>query len=139
MDGRLCIITLVLLIGTCTFDAMVGFAYFGMAFTSFCADCESVDHLFRHCQPVKPIWHFFFHLFGLHELPLSMEEVWGSWRFKFRPVKRILGGVIVKAIVWYIWLTRNDCIFNATALSSHSVILKVTHVLISWFSAVPIS
>lgn len=49
------------------------------------ANCESVDHLFRHCKFVQPIWNFFLHLFGLPEPPHSMEDVWGDWWFKLRP------------------------------------------------------
>lgn len=41
--------------------------------------------------------------------------------------------------MWHVWLIRNDCIFNTASLSSHSVISKVAHILISWFSATPAS
>lgn len=44
-----------------------------------------------------------------------------------------------QAIMWHVWLTRNDCIFNVVTLSPHYVILKIAHVLIMWFSATPSS
>lgn len=50
-----------------------------------------------------------------------------------------MGGIIVKAIVWIIWLSKNVCIFSVISSSSQSVISKMAHVLISWFSAAPVS
>lgn len=81
----------------------------------------------------------FLHLFGLPKPSSSMEDVWASWWFKLRPCLRALEGVIVKVVVWHVWLTRNYCMFNAVSLSPHSVISKVAHVLILWFSEAPIS
>lgn len=106
----------------------------------FCyTDSESVDHLFRHYQFVQPIWSFFLRLFGLLELPSFMVDVWGSWWFKLRPCIRALEGAIVKVVVWHVWLARNDCMFNAVSLSPHSVVSKVAHILILWFSTTPTS
>lgn len=43
--------------------------------------------------------------------------------------------LIVKACVWNLWLARNDCIFNACVLPVHAIIVKINHMLLSWFSA----
>lgn len=42
----------------------------------------------------------------------------------------------MKAIIWNIWLAKNDCIFNAKALFAHYIILKVDRMIISWCSSI---
>lgn len=51
-----------------------------------------------------------------------------------RPQCRVLGGLVVKAIVWSICLAKNDCIFNAHIMYAHALMLKIDHMLLSWFS-----
>jgi len=43
--------------------------------------------------------------------------------------------LVVKTIVCIIWIARNNCNFNVAAvLSVHALILKIGHLLLSWFS-----
>lgn len=42
------------------------------------ADCEYVDHCFRHCQFMQPIWSFFLPLFGLPK-PHSQWRMCGAY------------------------------------------------------------
>ncbi|KAH7674509.1 hypothetical protein IHE45_08G078400, partial [Dioscorea alata] len=99
------------------------------------AACESVDHLFILCRSVQPIWNFFLHLFGLPEISSSVEELWGMWWPNLGPRLPMLGSIIIKAVVWNVWLSRNDCMFNDVSLPCSSLISKVAHVLILWFYA----
>lgn len=55
---------------------------------------------------------------------------------RLRHSKRDCGDLIVKAVVWNIWLTRNDCIFYVNVLLAFYIILKIDHVLLFWFSLV---
>lgn len=71
----------------------------------------------------------------LPELPRSVSNVWTSWKASLRPSHRVLGDVNAKAFIWNIWLTRNDSIFNANILPAHAIILKIDHMLLSWFYA----
>lgn len=71
-----------------------------------------VNHLFIHCLLAKFIWDY-----------LGM-------------MNRVRGFLIVKAIVWNIWLTRNVCIFYNIVLSVLAIILKIDLMIPSWFSAV---
>lgn len=48
---------------------------------------------------------------------------------------RDVGALVVKAIIWNIWLARNDCIFNAKFLPVHVLILNIDRLLLSWFSS----
>lgn len=41
--------------------------------------------------------------------------------------------LVVNALVWNIWLARNNRIFNANILPVHSIILIIDHILLSWF------
>lgn len=51
-----------------------------------------------------------------------------------RPSTRVIGDEVAKAFVWFVWLARNDCIFNAKVLTPHAIMVKTDHMLLSWFS-----
>lgn len=51
------------------------------------------------------------------------------------PSLRVMGDLVVKVIVWNIWLVRNDCIFNAYVIPIQSLYVKINRILLSWFSA----
>lgn len=40
---------------------------------------------------------------------------------------------MTKALVWNVWLARNDRIFNAKTLPAHYLILRINRMLLSWF------
>lgn len=42
----------------------------------------------------------------------------------------------MKALVWNIWLARNDRIFNTNVVSVFAIILKCDCMILSWFSAI---
>lgn len=42
---------------------------------------------------------------------------------------------MVKVLVWNAWLARNNCMFNANVVPVHIIILKINHMLVSWFAA----
>lgn len=46
---------------------------------------------------------------------------------------RDLGDLVVKALVWNIWLVRNGRIFNATEVLTFLHILKINRIILSWF------
>lgn len=60
-----------------------------------------------------------------------MTNIWGSWRLSLRHAQRDIGDLVVKAIVWNVWLARNDCVFNATVMPAHAIILKIDRILLS--------
>lgn len=67
--------------------------------------------------------------------PMSVCLIWDSWISLVYPARRMMVDQIVKEIVWLSWITRIDCIFNAIFLLAHALILKVDHLLLSWFLA----
>lgn len=42
---------------------------------------------------------------------------------------------MVKVLVWNALLARNNCMFNANVVPVHIIILKINHMLVSWFAA----
>lgn len=65
-----------------------------------------------------------------------MSVLWDLWRSIVRPSLSNMGDLVIKSIVWNVWLARNDRIFSANAMPTHVLILKVDHMLLSWFSSV---
>ncbi|XP_039128452.1 uncharacterized protein LOC120264696 [Dioscorea cayenensis subsp. rotundata] len=109
--------------------------------TATCVLChlaiETMDHLFFQCSFARHIWGYFTRLCQLPDAPRDRIAVWGDWRAAVRPTCRLTGDLIVKAIVWSIWLARNACIFNAITMSSDAILYKIDHLLLFWFSSAP--
>lgn len=101
------------------------------------ADVESVDHLFTLCPFASLIWSHFGQLFGLRESPYSLTELWGNWRSSISKSIRVCWDMLIRAIIWNIWLERNARIFNFTCASSNSIVAKIVHMVLLWFNAVP--
>lgn len=108
--------------------------------TATCVLChsatETIDHLFLQCPFTTHLWDYFVNLLQLPVQPSSMEALWVSWRALLTPASRILGDLVVKALMWNVWLARNDCLFNANVLHVYSVILKIDRMILSWCSSV---
>lgn len=45
--------------------------------------------------------------------------------------------LLVKSIMWNIWIKRNARIFNFNCLPTVSNIMKIEHMLLSWLNAAP--
>lgn len=60
-----------------------------------------------------------------------MGVVWGSWKASLRLSLRDMGDLVVKALVWNIWLASNDCMFNANVVPVHIIILRINCLLLS--------
>lgn len=108
--------------------------------TATCVLCHSaielVDHLFLQCSFARQVWDYFVRLLHLPDSPLFLQMAWDVWRSLVRRACKDIGDLVVKAIVWNIWLVRNDCIFNANILHAHDIILKIDLMLLSWFAIV---
>ncbi|XP_039117658.1 uncharacterized protein LOC120253386 [Dioscorea cayenensis subsp. rotundata] len=99
------------------------------------ADTESVDHLFLQCPVARDVWGYFCRLLGVPEPPISMTGVWREWRGSVRPNSRVAVDLVVKALVWNIWIARNDRIFNDKILPATCILLCINRMLLSWFDA----
>lgn len=100
------------------------------------SDIESGDHLFIQCSFACRIWDYIISLLHLPEPPALVKNLWDSWRISVRQSQRDMSDIVIKAIVWNVWLTRNDYIFNANVLHVYSVIIKIDCMILSWCSSV---
>ncbi|XP_039126955.1 uncharacterized protein LOC120263117 [Dioscorea cayenensis subsp. rotundata] len=99
------------------------------------ANLESVDHLFFQCSFARQVWNYFVQLLQLPDPPSTITSAWGNWRSLVRPARRVIGDSVVKAIVWNVWLSRNDYIFNTNCIPVNALIIKVAHMLLTWFTS----
>lgn len=51
------------------------------------------------------------------------------------PQHRLLWDLLLRVILWNIWLERSNQIFKLQAYTSHYVISKIIHMLLVWISA----
>lgn len=96
---------------------------------------ESVDHLLLNCDFLDQIWHFFKQNFGLHSHPRSISDVWTTWILSLQDLQRLCWDLLSRAIFWNLWLERNHHIFELHSLTPHSVISKITYMLLAWIFA----
>jgi hypothetical protein len=74
----------------------------------FCAEPESIHHLFFDCIVAKQIW---MHISSFFELPIgdSYESI---ARFWISNKKHALLNSVCANVLWSLWKVRNDLIFN---------------------------
>ncbi|XP_039123586.1 uncharacterized protein LOC120260211 [Dioscorea cayenensis subsp. rotundata] len=104
----------------------------------FChAGIELVDHLFLHCSFAKHVWKYFVRLLHLPEPPILLSYlIWVSWRSRLQTWIQDVGVWIMKALIWNIWLARNDRIFNANVVHAADIIMKCDRMIFSWFTVI---
>ncbi|KAH7682405.1 Reverse transcriptase zinc-binding domain-containing protein [Dioscorea alata] len=78
------------------------------------SDIESSDHLFLNCPVTRRIWDHFTCLFKIPKSHGRLCDLWASWRMRVLPNTRDFCDLLVKALLWNVWLARNDIIFNAS-------------------------
>lgn len=109
--------------------------------TATCVMCnagiETVDHLFFSCPFATFIWNSLIPIFRLPSPPQSVHALWGSWRPKLSSHVRDAGDLIIRALMWNIWLERNARIFRDTYSACKSVLCKCIHMFLLWLNAVP--
>jgi hypothetical protein len=99
----------------------------------FCQEDETIKHLFFHCRFAKAIWSIIQIGSSLHPPP-SIANIFGNWlngvEVRFKNLIRV--GAI--AIIWSLWLCRNDKVFNDKNSSLMQVIHRSTATLRLWSS-----
>jgi hypothetical protein len=77
----------------------------------FCSQDETIKHLFFHCNFARSIWSIIQAASCLYQ-PTSTTNMFGNWvhgiDYKYRTLLRV--GAM--ALVWSLWLCRNDKVFN---------------------------
>jgi hypothetical protein len=115
-----------------TKDNLIKRNWNGQESCCFCDNKESIQHLFFDCPLAKIIWRVIHMTFGL-EPPKNVNNLFGNW-LKGIPKKDLIQvRVGVCAIIWAIWNTRNDFIFNKPKKHSFmQVIPLATHWIRMW-------
>ena len=98
----------------------------------FCDQDETVHHLFISCPFAKMVWRTVHISFNIQP-PTSIANLFGNWlRGVSKEVKAQIR-VGVCALLWAIWNTRNDYIFNrAKKTSFMQVIPMATYWIRTW-------
>ena len=97
----------------------------------FCPQPETIKHLFFECSFARSIWSFIQIASNLYQ-PKFVANVFGNWLHgidrKYKTIIRV--GVI--AVIWSLWLSRNDKVFNDKDVSRLQVLYRCTSILRSW-------
>ncbi|OVA07734.1 Reverse transcriptase zinc-binding domain [Macleaya cordata] len=110
----------------------------GMCIPNCCYLCgrnnESASHLLLHCNYSKEVWNLILpHSGWSWVFPESVEGVAHSWSFLApHGTGRKIWPFIPFAIMWSIWLERNNRAFNNIAKSPLKVSIDVKALLLSW-------
>ena len=94
----------------------------------FCLDHESVNHLFFECVVAQYIWKLFHSFSGV--MISSYLDLASKWPCE---KKFALTNSISAGILWGVWLTRNDFVFNHQAWKSmKTVIRRIWLIMVDW-------
>ncbi|KAJ4758872.1 RNA-directed DNA polymerase (reverse transcriptase)-related family protein [Rhynchospora pubera] len=98
----------------------------------FCRSLETIDHVFFKCSQVKPLWKWFLQQFGIATVPSSVVDL-------FDLLSSIDGQchhaikICWCAILWTVWLARNECCFQHTRHGSLRMGgMKINALLLYW-------
>jgi hypothetical protein len=94
----------------------------------FCSHDETIKHLFFQCNFACSIWSIIQVASGLYP-PHSVANIFGNWLHGIDHKFRILLRVGAIAIIWSLWLCRNDKVFNDKNCSLLQVIYRCTGTL----------
>lgn len=98
----------------------------------FCGDEELIEHLFLQCPLAKLLWQTIHIAFNLPP-PTSSTNMFGNWLVGMHPKLKSRIRVGICALLWAVWNTHNDCIFNRTKVSNFlQVIFKASSWIHTW-------
>jgi hypothetical protein len=108
-----------------TKDDLIKQNWHGSKTCVFCPQDEIIKHLFFQCNFARSIWSVIQEASGLHP-PTSITNIFGNWLHDINYKYRILLRVGAIALIWSLWLCRNDKVFNNKYSSLLPVIYRCT-------------
>ena len=99
----------------------------------FCHHDETIKHLFFQCEFARSIWSAIQIGSTLHP-PSTVANIFGSWLNGVDPRFKLFCRVGAIAVIWSLWLCRNDKVFNDKNSSVMQVIYRCTSTLRAWSS-----
>jgi hypothetical protein len=97
----------------------------------FCTHYETIKHLFFQCKFACSIWLVIQAASGLYP-PTSIANVFENWLNGIDYKYRIFLRVGAMALIWSLWLCRNDKFFDNKNSSLLQVIYRCTSTLCLW-------
>ena len=97
----------------------------------FCHKDETIKYLFFKCQFASSIWSII-QLNSTIYPPKSIANIFGNWLNGVDNRFKQLIRVRALAIIWSLWLYRNDKVFNDKNCSLMQIIYRTTATLRSW-------
>jgi hypothetical protein len=115
-----------------TKDSLLKRNWNGCSKCCFCDQNETIHHLFFSCPFAKILWRIIYMTFNIPP-PSSITNLFGNWLKGVTKKDKGLVRVGVCALLWAIWIVRNDFIFNKKSYPSFlQVIPLVTHWIHMW-------
>jgi hypothetical protein len=111
-----------------TKDNLVKRNWHGSSLCVFCHHDETIKHLFFQCCFARSIWSIIQVASKLYP-PTSVAHIFGNWLHGIDIRFRMFIRVGVLAIIWSLWLCRNDNVFNNKNYSLLQVIYRCTGIL----------
>lgn len=112
-----------------TKDNLIKRNWYGSLQCVFCHHDETIKHLFFQCKLTHSIWSVIQIASGLYP-PCGVANVFGNWLhgidYRFRTILRV--GVL--AVIWSLWLCKNDKVFNNKSTSLMRVIYISTGIFV---------
>jgi hypothetical protein len=96
----------------------------------FCHHDETIKHLFFQCQFVCSIWLAIQVASSLS--PPRSSNIFGNWLYGIDNRDRVHIRVGAIALIWSLWLCRNNMVFDAKMSSPMQVIYHCAHLLREW-------
>ena len=100
---------------------------------SFCTHDETIKHLFFQCKFARSMWSIIQIASNLYP-PTSVANIFGHWLDGIPNRLKTLIRVGAYALLWSLWLCRNDKVFNDKSTSLMQVIYRCTGTLCLWSS-----
>jgi hypothetical protein len=97
----------------------------------FCQQDETIKHLCFQCQFARSIWPIIQVASNLYP-PHSVAKIFGNWLYSIDNRFRTLIKVGALAVIWSLWLCRNDKVFNGKVSSPLHIINRCTGTLRLW-------
>ena len=97
----------------------------------FCTHDETIKHLFFQCKFARSTWSGIQIALNLYP-PTSVANIFGHWLDGISNRLKTLIRAGAYALLWSLWLCRNDLIFNNKNASLFQVIFHYTHSLHTW-------
>jgi hypothetical protein len=97
----------------------------------FCHQDETINHLFFQYRFVRSIWSLIQVASSLYPLT-SVANIFGNWLHGINLRFQTLIRVGALAVIWSLWLRRNDKVFNDKNCSLLQVVYRCTGILRLW-------